>query len=133
MKFWMSGEIMADVGDAYRDARKDVEAHLNRRMSEIDYGAGLKELAFIAMILSADGPPYKEIQKYSKRDKTAEFRLRIDHGTFKRAASHGQRSLIVEAVARAIGLLSTLRIPGLDQERLQTDFRSAAREREWLV
>jgi hypothetical protein len=124
---------MEDVGEEFRDARMEVEAFLNLRLSGNDYGAGLEELAFIGMILSADGPPYKEIRKYSKREKSAEFRLRIDHAAFKSADKKTQCSLIAEAVARAIALLPTLGIKELDQELLEKDFRAAVREKSWMV
>lgn len=133
MKFWMSEEVMSDVGSAYMDARKEVESFLNQRLSGKNYGEGLDELAFIGMVLSADGPPYKEVKKYTKKDKTAEFRLRIDHATFKSADERGQRSLIAEAVARAIALLPTLGIRGFDHENFERDFRTAVREKEWMV
>lgn len=124
---------MSDVGDDFREARKEVESLLNIRLSENDYGEGLEKLAFIGMILSPEGPSYKEVKKYSKRDKTAEFRLRIDHAAFRNADKHEQRRLTVEAIARAIALLPTLGIRGFDDKKLEKDFRATVREKEWMA
>jgi phage baseplate assembly protein W len=50
MKFWMSGEIMADVDDVHREARNEIEDELNARFASRDYGRALQKLAFIAII-----------------------------------------------------------------------------------
>ncbi len=72
MKFWMSGEIMADVGDVHREARNEVEDHLNMRFASRDYGRGLQKLAFIAIIRPSGDETYPEIYKYDKTDRTVE-------------------------------------------------------------
>lgn len=132
MKFWLSEEVMADVADDYADVRREVATYLNQIFSEREYGSGLRQFDFIGMVLSDEGPGYKEVKRYSRKERSVEFRLRIDHSLFKRADLATRHSLIAESLARAIALLRTLGIQDLDVDRLDTDFRVAMKERGWF-
>src|SRR4051812_4417485 len=118
MKFWMSGEIMADVADAHREARNEVEEQLNERFGARDYGRDLQKLALIAIIRPAGDDAYPEIYKYQKKDRTVEARLKINHEEFRGAKDKTERKqLLLDALERAIARMSELKIDA-DYQRL---------------
>src|SRR5437660_758652 len=123
MKFWMSGEIMADVSDGYREARNEVEDELNDQFRSLDYGRGLKELAFIAIILPPAEDIYPEIYEYDKKDRTVEARLKLNHLDFRMAPDkEARKRMLLDGVERAISRMGELKLDA-DHERLLADFR----------
>ena len=130
MKFWMSGEIMADVGDVHREARNEVEDELNARFAARDYGRALKELAFISIIRPTGDNAYPEIYKYDKKDRTVEARFKINHLDFRMAPDKkGRKQLLLNAIERAIARMGELKID-VDHERLLKDFQEVRSEIE---
>lgn len=128
MKFWMSGEIMADVGDAHREARNEIEDELNNRFASRDYGPGLKELAFISIIRPIGDEAYPEIYKYDKKDRSVEARLKINHLDFRMASDKaGRKRLLLDALERAITRIGELKID-VDHDRLLKDFQKTRGE-----
>jgi Immunity protein 44 len=130
MELWMGGEIQVDVGDAYREARNEVEAALKDVFAG-DYGPGLVELAFIGMIDPTSF--YPEVKKYSARKKEAEFRLYIDYDAFRSATGLKQRAMICDTVIRAVRLLPEVGATRIDCERLVADILSVAAQKGWPV
>lgn len=131
MRFWLSGEVMADVAEAYREVRKEVEGHLTSRLADASYGPGIDRLVFVAVISSLGGEWFPELRKYHRKEKDAEFRLRIDHAAFLVADERMRRVMVCEALSRAIGLISTLPVNGFDTDRFLRDFGLAVAERGW--
>jgi hypothetical protein len=123
MNFWISGEVMADVSDAFREARNEVEDELNEYFASHDYGQTLKKLAFIAIVRPAGDEFYPEIYKYNKKDKLVEARLKVAHSDLQKASNKADRKrLLLDAVERAIARLGELKIDA-DHERLLSDFQ----------
>jgi hypothetical protein len=54
MELWMSGEVWVDVADAHRVARTQIEHEVNKTVGERDYGKGVKQWAFITIMLPPD-------------------------------------------------------------------------------
>jgi hypothetical protein len=134
MQLWMSGELMRDVGDAYSKVLNIVEPTMNTVFRQRDYGEGLRQWAFIAMILGELGPPdYKEIKRYHKRDKSCEFRLRIDYDAFREAHLSERFTLVCEALLRSLSLMEDMKIPDVNVKALRDDFVSTARANGWLT
>src|SRR5271165_3145107 len=107
-KLWMSGEIQADVGDAFRKASNAVEAELNRLLEGFVFGGKVEEWAFIAIIRKEDHPDYDEVTRKSSRGKVLEFRLKIPHAEFASASPHEQICLILKALSRSVTLMEKL-------------------------
>jgi len=119
---------MADVGEAFREARNEVEDQLNERFAERDYGPGLKKLAFIAIMRPSGDESYPEIYKYDKKKRMVEARLKINHRDFLTADDAGERKrLLLDAIERAIARMGELKIDA-DHERLLADFQKARAE-----
>ena len=82
MKLWTSGEIQADVADAYRTARRVVENAVNEELRVTTLDGNIEEWAFLAIIRTQDHPDYNEIARRDARRKVLEFRLIISHREF---------------------------------------------------
>jgi hypothetical protein len=133
MQLWMSGELQNDVADQYREARKLVEGKLNERFRQTDYGNGLREWTFIAMIFGADGPNYKEVKRYDRRSKSCEFRLRINHAKFRGGDVEERAGLLCEALLECLNKLEEMRIDELKTEQIRADCVEVARSNGWRL
>ena len=129
VKLWTSGEIQADVGDAFRLARMEVEDTVNAALNG-DYGAGFTGWTLIAIIREVDDPTYAEIKRYRKKD-GFEFRLKLDHATFKAATEHEQRKLMADLVRRSIAEMRSLAAKNVECDRLQAAVGAALEAKGW--
>jgi hypothetical protein len=122
-RFWISGEIQGDVPDfAFINARKTIESVLNKCAEEKNYGEGLKEWAFIAIILkSGFDEYYPEIKKYRPKKKEVEFRLKISFEEFLKGDSKIQLKLFAESVLRSLDLMREMKIKDFDLEKFTKD------------
>lgn len=122
MRLWMSGEIQNDIADAYRAARQSVQKTFNQEFEEKSFGPGLVELAYIAIIREIESDDYREIKRYSKKDKDVEFRLAIPHTACVQADPAQMLALVVDSVTRAVGMLGSLKIPDFDVAGFQSAY-----------
>jgi len=60
MKIWMSGEIQSDIGESFRNARKLIEQAFNDHFVSEEYGSGLTEIAYLAIIRETDSPDLRK-------------------------------------------------------------------------
>jgi hypothetical protein len=128
---WMSGELQSDISDEYLLAMRDIKSAVNAVLSSFDYGDGLKELALIPIIRETDHPTYGEVNKYWKKDRSFESRLKIPHAEFKAATAAGKRKLIVGILLRSIAEMRRRAIPGIDYAKLESDVREVATAKGW--
>jgi stress-induced morphogen len=108
MELWMSGEIQADVAEAYRSVRKLIESEINQELKLVSPVGRFHTWAFIAIIRSEEHPDYSEVSKKDVRRRLLEFRLRINHNTFRNATAVGQRRLVYHALGRCIPMMAQL-------------------------
>ena len=118
MRLWTSGEIQADVFDAYRLAINVIEAEINRILRGMSLSEKVEEWAFLAIIRHEDSPDFDEIVRKSARKKTLEFRLKISHRDFASASRRGQIRLILAALERSVGLMDNLGVSRDTQDAL---------------
>ena len=118
MKLWMSGEIMADVADAYRSARSAVVSGVNQRLKLLSLKTDFQEWAVIGIIRPDDLPDYHEIYKADTRRKVLEFRLKIDHSSFGTSDVLHQRMLVIEALKRSVQKMPEFGVEKQDCDQL---------------
>ena len=129
----MSAEVESDVSQAYMELSNRIEASLNNGLLARGYGAGLVEWSFIGIILNDDTSRYyKEINRYNKKDKTCEFRLKIDYKQFKEGDMKKRTKMLCESLLRSLSLLESKNVPNLDLAALRQDFIDIALRQEWL-
>ncbi len=131
MNLWMSGELESDVADVHREARKIVQSELNERFEQANYGGGLKEWAFISMILGPNSPPYKEVKRYNRNEQSCEFRLRIDHDAFAAADRSERAGLLCQALLKCLDYLASMKVNNLDIDQIRRDCLEVARLNGW--
>ena len=129
---WISGEIMADIGEDFRLAANEVEDSFNAALDRLDFGRGFSRLCLIPIVLSEDGPNYGEVRRYHKKRRDFEFRLKIPHAAFKAADTLGQRRLIMENILRAVEEMKKMRVKDVDCEKLEQAIRDVAAAKGWL-
>ena len=128
---WMSAEIQRDVSPQYTAALNEMEPAINAIIETSDYGP-LTRWSFIAIVLDDDDPDYGEVKRYHKKTRVVEFRMKIDHATFKAADDLGKRKLIMAALLRSINEMPKLVPKGIDYARLESDVRGVATAKGWL-
>ncbi|MCK9818255.1 hypothetical protein M1B35_30040 [Pseudomonas sp. MAFF 302046] len=75
--------------------------------------------SFISIILSGKFvSDYPEVFKFNKKSKVLEFRLKIDHESFKQADESLQISMMLDSIERSIGLMSKFKMVESDRNLL---------------
>lgn len=123
MKFWISGEVMADVFDPFREVANEAEDRLNEIFQGRDYGSALRKLAFIAIIRPTGDDAYPELSKYHRKDKKVEVRLGIDHDAFRDGDRATRKRLLLEALQSASRKIENLHID-VDHSHLVRDLQT---------
>ena len=132
LKFWFSGEVQGDIYDEYRLARKEVVEALNAAFNARDIGIGVESWDLIPIIRAEDHPDYDEVRKYDRKDKSMEFRLKINHERFKAGSSLVRRRLIMESVIRSVKEADGLVPKTVNLDSIAEGVLGVAREKGWL-
>jgi hypothetical protein len=119
MKLWMSGEIQADVADAYRVARKSIEEAVNQRLQAVKLSTPFQKWAFIAIIRAEDHPDYGEVKQKDTKRGVIEFRLKVEHQAFLNADAGHQKQLIIEALKRSVSMMAQMGVAEHDCGQLR--------------
>lgn len=131
MKFWLSGEVQADVSDAYIGALKEIRDALNDAVGDLDVGP-VATWGFIALIREVDTAAYDEVKKYHRGERSFEFRLRIDHGEFIRSDQLGKRRLLMTALLRSVQEARIVAPAAVDLHRIEQAMLIVAQARDWI-
>lgn len=131
MKLWMSGEVDADVYDAFRAARQDVESAVAAVLARESFGPPALEWAVIPIIRSEDHPDYRELVQFHARRTTVEFRLRVSHVQFRSGTSGQQRGLLVQALLRSLSMLPVGLSASVRAAELGAGLGALARSEGW--
>lgn len=119
MKFSMSGEIDADIGRGEHVARNKILPVLAELVEGASLEFELDRWSFISIILSGKFiSGYPEVFKFNKKSKVLEFRLQIDHESFKQADEPLQISMMLDSIERSIGLMSKFKMVESDRRLL---------------
>jgi hypothetical protein len=134
MELWMSAEAWGDAATSLMKASGHIESIVNRALADKSYGEGVRQWAFITILLPPEmHEDYPEHFKYHRSGKSVEFRLRIDLETFRAADKSGQKRLICEALLRSLDMLDRKKIPDFDHRKLRAAFVEIARRHHWLA
>jgi hypothetical protein len=133
MEFWYSGEIQNDVGDAFGRASNEIESVLNQELGGLAVGDELVKWSSIPMIRPEEFSfDYPEVQRYHRKRKSVEFRLRIDHARFKQGDHAAQCGLLIESLLKSVEDARKLVPSTVDLDTLSTTIRRVAHDRKWI-
>lgn len=107
MKLWISAELDEDVAKKYLVTRNAIQNAVNDTIKGHTFKSHLKSWDVISIVMSDIGF-YEEITKKSKKDKSLEFRLRIDHDKFLKANQKKANQMLLQALGRAVDMMSEL-------------------------
>ncbi|HBW36736.1 Imm44 family immunity protein [Desulfosporosinus sp. BICA1-9] len=125
MDIFMSGEVDKQVGDIYREIRKDIEENL-KVLKDNYYGSEVTIIGIIPIIvkltleLEAAGF-FKERQQFNAKKKEADFRLRIDLDKFVNSSSQIRKMMVVKNIIESIRLLKRKAKKDFHGEKLEND------------
>lgn len=131
VKFWLSGEVQADVSDVYIGALKEIRNALNEAVGDLDVGP-VGTWGFIAIIREVDTAAYDEVMTYHRGEGRFEFRLRIDHGEFFRSDQLGKRRLVMTALLRSVQEARTVAPAAVDLDRIEQAMLIVAQAHDWI-
>lgn len=137
MKLWLSAEMYDPVGDSVRIVSNKIENTFNQAFARKNYGQGVEEWAYAAIIFPPEIDGYKvegytEYRRYHKKEKSIEFRLRIDYFQFRDGDESVQTKLICEALIRSLERLDKNPIPDFDHLGLKSDFVEFCKKQKWI-
>ncbi|SRR5665213_2689127 len=131
MEIWMSGEIQGDVGDDFRMARTEIEKILGESVETYN-SEGVKEIALIPIIMKYEDPDFDEVKKYRKSKKELEFRLKINHATFRKGDMKMKKRLIFDLFIKCLNYSNEMKIKDFDRNKVLEAFNSAAKKAGWI-
>ena len=129
MKVWISGEVDAQTGDAFQRAMMRVETLLNEALESQSYDLPLESWDCIAII--RDDEAFREITRYSKKDRDMNFKLRVSHSAFLAASPVQQEAMLFDMLRRSLTLLAGKGLAGPELERLVADATRVAVQHGW--
>jgi Immunity protein 44 len=125
MKFFMSAEVQADVSFDFMNISNEIEQGL-KSLETNNYGDSVEHISIISICVNLtpefeEAGFFKERVKYSKKNKDADIRLRMDHTTYKTADMETKKLLILKNVVRSIRALQLKIKKGFDGNSLERD------------
>lgn len=125
MKLWISGEIDEDVAEKHQAAWQVVQKAVNARLKPHKFSSPWKSWDFIAIIMS-ERDFFDEVAKKTKKDKSLEFRLKIDHTAFLKASQKQANALLLKALDRSVDKMADMEVTDDDIRFLKSALRDAA-------
>jgi hypothetical protein len=125
MDIFMSGEIEIDVADIYREIRKDIEEKI-KPLKTKDYGSEFISIGIIPIIVNIT-PEYeeagfhKERKLIKRKEKDADYRLRINFVKFIKSDRNTQKLLVVKNIIDCVRSLGTKAKRDFDALSLERD------------
>jgi hypothetical protein len=125
MDIFISGEIDAKFADDYRKIRKEIETKLEN-LQDKDYGYALKSIGIIPICVDItkeieEAGFYKERKLYKRKEKDADYRLRMDYEKFLNGNDDIKRLLLVKNILDCIRLIGLKIKEGFASKELEND------------
>jgi hypothetical protein len=125
MNLFLSGEIDIEVDRAFSEVRKEIDSKLIS-LKDKDYGNELQSIGIIPIIVNLS-PEYeeagffKERMLFKRKQKSADYRLRIDFGKFINGDYNTRRLLLAKNIIDSIRSLGTKAKKDFDAISLEKD------------
>ena len=131
MKFSISGEIdetipRDKINEKFLEVLSLVKPKLKSFLATQNYGEEV-ELLFICPIIMKLSKKmieqgwHKERKLFKRKNKSTDFRLRIDYNAFKKANLKEREKLFIENIIKSVRLLEARTSKNFDGKRLESD------------
>ena len=121
--------MSADVADAWRIARNSVEASVNELFPKKEYELPVTQWNCIGIV--RDDSSFAERTTFSKKKRSMDFRLSIDHDRFKTASPAIRERIVFEMLLRSLEILRTKAGEAPGFEPLAKDIKQLAIMKGW--
>ncbi|ASP41771.1 hypothetical protein AMR47_07735 [Leptospira interrogans] len=128
MEFFISSEIdgrfSQNVPDNLRRVRKNVGSILIKHFLDKDYGANIKSIGVIPILIRTDLKEfYKERNLYQKKQNSADYRLYIDFESFEKANDDIATNLLVQNILAVVQDLGR-KVSSFDATSLENEIKN---------
>jgi immunity protein 44 of polymorphic toxin system len=106
MRFWFSGEVDAEIAEAFRVTRTSVERRLNDALADRAYGTGVTEIALIPIVLGQQFADRPERRLLQRAQGTADYRLHISFEAFRSGDERCREQFLVRNTIQVIDDIS---------------------------
>ena len=125
MEIFLSGETDIEVHGAFSDVRKEIESKLIN-LKDKNYGSELQSIGIIPIIVNLSSEYeeagfFEERMLFKRKQKDADYRLRIDFEKFVSSDYNTRRLLLVKNIIDSIRSLGTKAKKDFDALSLEKD------------
>ena len=136
MRFFITGETFKTVGEKIRVTDIQIQPKIQTLLKEKHYGEGIIYWGHICICC----PPevyesgfFKEIKKYSKKEKDVELRLRIDYVAMLKANEKRVFTLVCNSILRGVDIAENeLKVSDFDFTSFREDLTGLFRREKWI-
>ena len=126
MEIFLSAETEGPAASKWFALQKEFMPLL-KTLEQNDYGESLISIGIISILLREkyleDGW-HKERKYYSKKNRDADIRLKIDYAAFLRADEESTRNMFIEHILESISIAGKKAGKEFDVDRLLSDVRN---------
>ena len=132
MEIWMTSSTgNASLSAAFLMAQQVLEPAFNKHFSHINYGNGLIEIQYHALLHTAHTRVFGETKKYIKMSHTAQLTSLL---AVPRDFDHSDMiEKMATSLLRTFGRLRSLRIDNFDLEKFSVDYENFAVQERWIA
>jgi len=136
MKFFITSEMDEIVANKVRFNRNSVEQKIKELIKEKNYGSGISYWGHIIICCAPEAYEaglFKEIRKYSKKEKEVELRLRIEYEDMLRADKKKVFKLISESILKGVDIAeSEFKINDFDFKSFRSNLLNLFIKQGWM-
>ncbi len=143
MKFYSTAEVYKTVSDKLMKLQNQIEHKINQFLENKNYGDGLEHWRYLSVI----NPPaiyeagfFPETKRYVKKEKSVEFRLRIDYEEMLKANEKEASKLICDSILRSVDIAESelkigknlIHIKDFDFQSFRNDLTHLFQQEGWI-
>lgn len=136
MKFFITSEAFETVGKKMNEAYVPIGSKIESLLRDKQYGDGVIFWGHICISCPSDfykSGFFKEIKKYTKKNKEVEMRLRIDYEMMLDADQKEVFRLICESILKSIDIAEKeLKIKSFDFIAFRNDLKDLFKQEGWI-
>jgi hypothetical protein len=120
----MSGELDTTIADKYRILAYPMEAELNNALIDKNYGSAIEDIGIIPVLITPEllnAGFFKERRLFKRKEKSADYRLRINYEKFLNGNDVTRRLLIIKNIIVSIRDLGRKAKKDFDAQSLEND------------
>jgi len=115
MILWISGIIEAEINASFFETMKFVQSKLNFIATNIDSGNAIQKIRIVFVINQDETSEY---QKFIKKDKILDARVRINYDEFKAASRNERIEMFIKSIIKVLNKIKFSELEGFSKNLL---------------